>query len=218
MHAHGHGHAHAEPPGKQPGVDKLLFEFSQPRSDFSVHPQVAGSLPHMTSSSDTESVEIITEQPRFFRPHSIDESNRGTCMHASAIHILEIVLYREAVHKIIKLFSFFFCLCLESDLSETAAMDTQPTILYSLYYDIQRATLSVHIKQLFNLSLRRKHKTLDTYVALYLLPRQVEVFESKIVRDSLNPIFDQEFEFTGQPGMQILKKHAIVFKIYGYSK
>ena len=97
-------------------------------------------------------------------------------------------------------------------------MNTQPTILYSLYYDIQRATLSVHLKQLFNLSLQRKHKTLDSYVTLYLLPRQVEVFESKIVRNSLNPTFDQEFEFTGQPGMQILKKQMLVFKVYGYSK
>ena len=97
-------------------------------------------------------------------------------------------------------------------------MNTQPTILYSLYYDIQRATLSVNLKQLFNLSLQRKHKTLDTYVALYLLPRQAEVFESKIVRNSLNPVFEQEFEFAGQPGMQILKKQTLVFKIYGYSK
>ena len=97
-------------------------------------------------------------------------------------------------------------------------MKTQPTLQYSMYYDIQRATLSVHLKQIFNLSLRRKHKTLDTYVALYLLPRQAEVLESKIVRNSLSPVFEQEFEFGGQPGMQILKKQTLVFKVYGYSK
>ena len=50
--------------------DKLLFEFSQPPSDFSIHPQMTGT------SSDTESAEIICDQPRLYRPHSHDQSER----------------------------------------------------------------------------------------------------------------------------------------------
>lgn len=107
---------------------------------------------------------------------------------------------------------------LESAPADLAAMTTHPTILYSLYYDIQRTLLSVHLKQLFNLPTRGKHKTVDSYVELCLLSHQDEVMRSKVVVDSLNPIFEHQFEFVGQPGMHILKKQTLVFRIFGYNK
>ena len=97
-------------------------------------------------------------------------------------------------------------------------METQPTLVYSLYHDIQKGTLSVHLKQAFNLPSRRKNKPIDSYVGLYLLPHQHQVMESKVVRNSLNPVFEQEFDFVGQPSLHLLKKQTLVFKVFGSNK
>ena len=99
--------------------------------------------------------------------------------------------------------------------ADLASMGTHPTLIYSLYHDIQKATLSVHLKQAFNLPVRRKNKPMDSYVALQL---QQEVQESKVVRNSLNPMFEQEFEFSGRPSLPILKKQTLVFKVFGHNK
>ena len=97
-------------------------------------------------------------------------------------------------------------------------MTTQPTILYSLYHDIQRGLLSVHLKQVFNLPARGKHKTMDSYVELCLASHQHMVKKSRLMRGSLNPSFDEQFQFTGLPDLQILKKQTLLFKIFGFNK
>jgi len=97
-------------------------------------------------------------------------------------------------------------------------MPSYPTIQYSLYYDIQRNVLAVHLQQIYNLPVQRKTKNLDTVVTLYLTPHKEEVFESKVVQRSLNPLFNQHFEFSGQPGLELIKKKVLIFKIFEHGK
>lgn len=96
-----------------------------------------------------------------------------------------------------------------------ALLDTHPTLTYSLYHDIQKGMLTVHLKQAFNLPPRRKNKPMDSYITLQL---QQTVLESRLVKNDLNPTFEQEFEFSGQPSLPILKKQALVFKVFCVNK
>ena len=94
-----------------------------------------------------------------------------------------------------------------------------PTLQYSLYYDIQRNSLTVHLGQAFNLPVRGKsHHSGDTSIILYMQPNKAEVFESKVVRKELNPVFDQTFEFTGLLGVQVARKQTLIFKLYCRSR
>lgn len=106
----------------------------------------------------------------------------------------------------------------DSTPTDLSSLGTQPTILYSLFFDIQRGVLLVTLKQVFNLPPRGKHKTMDSHVELYLLSHQHKVSKSKLVRNSLNPCFDEQFQLTEQSDMQILKKQTLIFKIFGYNK
>ena len=49
-------------------------------------------------------------------------------------------------------------------------------------------------------------------------PNKAEVFESKVVRKDLNPIFDQTFEFTGLLGVQVARKQTLIFKVYNHPR
>ena len=96
---------------------------------------------------------------------------------------------------------------------------SSPTLQYSLYYDIQRNALTVNLGQAFNLPIRGKSSgSGDTSVILYMQPNKAEVFESKVVRKDLNPVFDQTFEFTGLLGVQVARQQTLIFKIYSRSR
>lgn len=119
--------------------------------------------------------------------------------------------------------NFLFCaMCLSLNIesgstSATGTDSSQPTLQYSLYYDIQRNSLTVSLSQAFNLP-KAKSGSGDTSVILYLQPNKAEVFESKVVRKDLNPIFDETFEFTGLLGVQVARKQTLIFKVYGRSR
>lgn len=90
-----------------------------------------------------------------------------------------------------------------------------PTILFSLYHDIQKCTLLVHLRQAHHLPPRRKNKPMDSYLAMQL---QQEVQESRVVRNSLSPVYDQQFEFRGLPSLPILMKQTLIFNVFSVNK
>jgi Ca2+-dependent lipid-binding protein len=94
-------------------------------------------------------------------------------------------------------------------------MNTHPTLVFSIYHDMQRSYLTVLLRQAFNLPMRRKNKPMDSYVSLHL---QQEVQQSRVVKNDLNPVFEERLEFTGQPSLQILKKQVLIFKVFSYNK
>lgn len=107
---------------------------------------------------------------------------------------------------------------LESAPADLGLLSSFPTIQYSLYYDIQRNILSVHLQQMYNLPTRHKDRPIDSFVCLYLMPHKEQEFESKLVQKSLNPVFGQDFEFTSQPGLELAREQVLIFKIMERSK
>lgn len=90
-----------------------------------------------------------------------------------------------------------------------------PIIEFSLFYDMQRWTLSVHLLKMYNLPVKGLH--CDPFAVMFLLPNREEIFESQIIPKTLNPVFDQTFQFTSlQP--QEIRKQTLVIRIYDHDK
>lgn len=96
--------------------------------------------------------------------------------------------------------------------------DTLPTLEFSLYYDIQKNTLTVHVLQAYNLPIKSRISSCSTCVVLYLLPNKLEIFESQVVHKSSNPAYKQIFKFSNLSGSELLRKQTLVFRIFQYTK
>lgn len=96
--------------------------------------------------------------------------------------------------------------------------DLLPMLEYSLYYDIQRRTLLVFLHQCLHLDPQGASKgAIASYVVLFLLPNKDEVMESKVVENTLDPIFHQVFEFSGIQ-IEELRQQVLMFRIYRKDK
>lgn len=106
-----------------------------------------------------------------------------------------------------------------SEFSESRVLKvfTEPVLQFSVYYDIQRCTLSVHLQQASDLPATDKRGTTNPFVTLHLDPNKVEMFESKVVYHTLNPVFDQVFEFKN---LQVKEVHqqSLVLVIYNHDR
>jgi synaptotagmin-1 len=75
--------------------------------------------------------------------------------------------------------------------------------LWSLYiyttldYDFQNNNLAVNLMQASDLAAMDMNGTSDPYVKVYLLPDKKKKFETKVHRKTLNPIFNETFNFKG---------------------
>ena len=94
-------------------------------------------------------------------------------------------------------------------------MEPGPVLEFSLFYDIQRRTLTVHLDQAFNLPAKDRCGTSDPFVVMFLLPDKEEVFQSRVVMKSLNPIFDETFGFRGILAHEVYEK-VLVFRVFDY--
>jgi Ca2+-dependent lipid-binding protein len=97
-----------------------------------------------------------------------------------------------------------------------SAADSHPTLQFSLYYDIQRRVLAVHIQQAYNLPVISKGTVThpcSPFIVLYLLPNKQEVFESRVIHRDLNPYFNQIFDF---PSLlpEDIRKQTLVMKVF----
>ena len=90
--------------------------------------------------------------------------------------------------------------------------DDEPRIQFSLYYDMQRYCLTIHLISATSLTDRnKKRKTeLSPYVLVFLIPSREQIFESKLKRDTNNPIFKETFEFTGLPPDEVRRQTLIL--------
>ena len=98
---------------------------------------------------------------------------------------------------------------------QTAA-DSHPTLQFSLYYDIQRRVLAVHIQQAYNLPVVTKGAATipcSPFILLFLLPSKEHTYESRISHRDLNPSFNQIFDF---PGLlpEDIRKQTLVMKAF----
>merc|ERR1711935_1187653 len=66
---------------------------------------------------------------------------------------------------------------------------------YSLDYDFQQNNLAVSILQASDLPAMDMGGTSDPYVKAYLLPDRKKKHETKVHRKTLNPVFNETFNF-----------------------
>ena len=92
-----------------------------------------------------------------------------------------------------------------------------PSLQFSLHYDIQRRTMAVHLQEASNLPAKDRSGTSDPFVVMHLHPNKEEIFESKIVYKTLNPVFDQSFEFHNLQ-LDDVQRQSLVFRIYDHDR
>ena len=92
-----------------------------------------------------------------------------------------------------------------------------PSLQFSLHYDIQRRTMTVHLQEASNLPAKDQSGTSDPFVVMHLHPNKEEIFESKIVYKTLNPFFYQSFEFHNLL-LDDLYRQSLVFRIYDHDR
>ena len=92
-----------------------------------------------------------------------------------------------------------------------------PSLQFSLHYDIQRRTMTVHLQDASNLPAKDRSGTSDPFVVMHLHPNKEEIFESKIVYKTLNPVFNQSFEFHNLQ-LDDLHRQSLVFRIYDHDR
>lgn len=98
------------------------------------------------------------------------------------------------------------------------AQKNTPFIYFSLYFDIQRRALSVNLIKVENLPPKPPNQgPCDPFVMMFLLPNKQEVLQSVIKHGTLNPEFQQVFEFGGILAND-LKNQVLVFRIFDHDK
>lgn len=69
------------------------------------------------------------------------------------------------------------------------------TLHFSLDYDFEANNLKVHVMEATGLPAMDLNGTSDPYVKVYVLPDKKKKFETKVQKKSLNPVFDETFNF-----------------------
>uniref|UniRef100_A0A914UWQ0 C2 domain-containing protein n=1 Tax=Plectus sambesii TaxID=2011161 RepID=A0A914UWQ0_9BILA len=89
-------------------------------------------------------------------------------------------------------------------------------ISYKLDYDFDKGALSVTVIQAEELPAMDIGGTSDPYVKLYLLPEKKKKFQTKVVRKSLNPVFNETFVFK-VPYSEVAGQ-TLVFNVYDFDR
>ena len=93
----------------------------------------------------------------------------------------------------------------------------KPILQFSLHYDIQLSTLMVHLHHASNLPAKDRQGTSDPFVVLHLTPNKEETFQSTIIYKTLNPVFDQSFQFQGLTPDDI-RRQTLILRIYDHDR
>jgi len=109
---------------------------------------------------------------------------------------------------------FFICSFVASLATPTSVdVHVLPTLEFSLLYDSHKNLLTVHLQRAYNLESSTDSSRCTTSVVLYLLPNKLEVFESPVIQNCLNPEYNKFFIFSGLTGSEAVRKQTLVFRI-----
>ena len=101
--------------------------------------------------------------------------------------------------------------------TEPFEIGPNPTLQFAIYYDFKRKTLILHLQKGFNLPARQiDSDKCNAFVVIYLLPNREtdrETYESNVVPNTLNPNFDEMFQFP-RLRLEIARQQTLVFRIY----
>lgn len=88
---------------------------------------------------------------------------------------------------------------------------------YTMEYDFQNGILKVGIIEGVELPACDIGGTSDPYVKVYVLPEKKKKFETKVHRKTLNPVFNESFEFKNLPYAEITSK-TLVLAVYDFDR
>ena len=97
------------------------------------------------------------------------------------------------------------------------AAKAEPKLTYSLYYDLQRCILTLTLFKAVDLPAKDWRGTSDPFVVMYLDPSREDVFQSRIIYKTLNPRFNEHFEFKNVPPNDV-RHQTMVFRVYDHDK
>ncbi|XP_030624760.1 synaptotagmin-6 [Chanos chanos] len=92
-------------------------------------------------------------------------------------------------------------------------------INFSLRYDYENEMLLVHIIKALDLPAKDLCGSSDPYVKIYLLPDRKQKFQTRVHRKTLNPMFDETFQFpVPYDELPVRKLHLSVFDFDRFSR
>ena len=88
-------------------------------------------------------------------------------------------------------------------------------IQFSLQYDLNQSKLNVHLQHATNLPIdgNPELSQCDPFVMLHLEPDREDIFQSKVIKSTRDPVFNQTFEFEGLL-IQYMKHQMLVLRLY----
>ena len=93
---------------------------------------------------------------------------------------------------------------------------TDAMIQFSLQYDLTQSTLSVHLQYALNLLEKDSSEQCDPFVTLRLEPDREDTFQTKVIKNMKDPVFNQTFQFGGML-IQYMKRQMLVLRFYNHA-
>lgn len=92
-------------------------------------------------------------------------------------------------------------------------LESPATLQFSIYLDIQRSVLNIHLLNATNLppSLNKTYQ--GVFVSMYLASSKETVFESKLVTKACKVVFNEDFDFPNVTSERS-SKDTLIFQIY----
>ncbi len=100
-----------------------------------------------------------------------------------------------------------------SDLEIKTSTTSGPRLAFSLYYDLQRCILTLTLFKAYDLPAKEQGGASDPFVVMHLDPSREEIFQSRVFYKTLNPSFNEYFEFKNLPPDDV-RHQTVMFKVY----
>lgn len=197
-------HSHVDPPTSRLGEThrrsprpKMRFTLLQDGARFGVHPQLGVSF--------GEPDRTVTEQPspdRFRQRFDLSANAGAINPPVSSLHSGPgLPVYREKSVR----------------LQNASGEDPDPIIQFSLHYDIHQSKLRVHVQHASYLPKTPVHKgqpvQCDPFVMMHLEPEREDSFQSEVIKNTRDPIFNQLFQFVGL-SVDHIRLQTLVLRLY----
>ena len=194
---------------QRPPRPKMRFKLQQHGSQFILHPQLGVTIGENYPITDQPSPDRFLQRFRLYTesdsaPQSPDiRAIVGTRSAAGPIRVQtgsSLPVYREKA--------------LSIDVGD--GKEPEPTVQFSIHYDIHQSKLRVHLQHASNLPKHTSRGRLvrcDPFVMIHLEPDREDTLQSEVVKDSYNPEFDQTFQFGGL-SVENIKLQTLVLRFY----
>ena len=185
------------------------YAFTQGKRELHIHPQLSIGEGDLYGTEG----ETITEQPSsrtFFQTFELIRSETPVTSETvgDEIPMPGLPVYRERAIK--------------GTTNGGAGVDGKktPIVQFSLHYDIQKSKLSVSLHHAVDLPVvyftgtsTSSSVRCDPFVMLHLEPDRRQTHQSRKIKETLNPVFDENFVFEALP-LGFIKLQTLVLRMY----